>query len=266
MKLTPVQINIAEYPAALHPYFDGAKLYDSSCSPNARVYFIDKDTGYFLKIGRVADLGHEYEMTRYFHTKGLAAAVVEYCFDAGQDYLLTEKLKGDDCTTVKYLEQPKRLAELLGEQLSLLHSLDYRDCMSGCAVTNHTEQYLLKAKRNKLTGNFDKSNFPNSFGYASEDEAWAVVEKYGRLLKTDTLLHGDYCLPNVILDDWSFSGFVDLDSGGVGDKHVDLFWGAWTLWFNLKTNKYRNRFLDAYGRDKIDEDLLRVIAAAEVFR
>ena len=79
------------------------------------------------------------------------------------------------------------------------------------------------------------------------------------------LLHGDYCLPNIILNGWKLSGFIDVGSGGVGDRHIDIFWGAWTLWFNLKTDRYRSRFLDAYGRDKADEEILAVIAAAEVF-
>jgi kanamycin kinase len=88
----------------------------------------------------------------------------------------------------------------------------------------------------------------------------------GYLFKTDTLLHGDYCLPNIILDDWKLSGFIDLDSGGAGDRHVDIFWGVWSLFFNLKTDKYRDRFLDAYGRSRVDEDMLRVVAAVEVFK
>ena len=83
--------------------------------------------------------------------------------------------------------------------------------------------------------------------------------------KRDTLLHGDYCLPNVILDDFRFSGFIDLGCGGVGDRHVDLFWGAWTLKFNLKTDSYKNIFYDAYGRELIDEEMIRAIGAAEVF-
>lgn len=84
-------------------------------------------------------------------------------------------------------------------------------------------------------------------------------------MQTDTLLHGDYCLPNIILDNWKFSGFIDLDSGGVGDRHVDLFWGLWTLNYNLKTDKYSRRFVDAYGSDKVDIEKLRLIAAIEVF-
>lgn len=35
--------------------------------------------------------------------------------------------------------------------------------------------------------------------------------------------------------------------------------------FNLKTDKYRNRLFDAYGRDKVDESKLEILAAAEVF-
>ena len=46
---------------------------------------------------------------------------------------------------------------------------------------------------------------------------------------------------------------------------IDLFWGAWTLNFNLKTDVYRNTFFDAYGRDKIDENALLAVSAAEVF-
>ena len=84
-------------------------------------------------------------------------------------------------------------------------------------------------------------------------------------LRTDALLHGDYCLPNVILDDWRFSGFIDLDHAGLSDRHIDVFWGAWTLWFNLHTSAYCSRFLDAYGRDVIDEGKLAAIAAMECF-
>ena len=109
------------------------------------------------------------------------------------------------------------------------------------------------------------SDLPVIFLTASADEAWAVVEQHRHLFKNDTLLHGDYCLPNVMLDDWRFSGFIDLGNGGVGDRHVDLFWGAWTLNFNLHTDRYRDRFFDAYVRDKIDLDLLRIVAAAEAF-
>ena len=46
---------------------------------------------------------------------------------------------------------------------------------------------------------------------------------------------------------------------------VDILWGIWTLKYNLGIGKYSSRFMDAYGRDVIDEDKLRHIAAMEMF-
>ena len=99
----------------------------------------------------------------------------------------------------------------------------------------------------------------------SAEDAWRILCEGRSLLRSDTLIHGDYCLPNVIFDNWRFSGFIDLGNGGVGDRHVDIFWGAWTLWYNLHTNEYRDRFLDAYGRDKINGDALDIVEIAETF-
>ena len=49
------------------------------------------------------------------------------------------------------------------------------------------------------------------------------------------------------------------------DLCPDLFWGMWSLQFNLKTDRYKDRVVDAYGRDRVEEEMFRTIAAAEVF-
>jgi kanamycin kinase len=262
MKLTPITINIADYPAELQELLSGAALYDSSSSPNAKVIFIDKDGGYFLKSAPAGTvLREESLMTEYFYKKKLAPKVAAFIQEHnGCEFLLTEKLPGDDCTDAKYLERPERLCDTIAEKLAFLHSLDCSDC-----PVNRGSGYVERAKNGYLLGKFDKDLFPHNWGYASAGEARRVVEERGHLFKSDTLLHGDYCLPNIVLDDWNLSGFIDLGSGGVGDRHIDIFWGAWTLTFNLKTDKYRDRFLDAYGRDKRDEEALCVVAACEVF-
>ena len=155
----------------------GANLYDSSCSPEAKVIFIDKDSGYFLKSAPKGSLERQADMMRYFHGKGLSANVLTYLQD-GRDWLLTEKIHVDDCIAAKYLEQPKRLCDVLAEKLALLHSLDFSDC----PIQNHTELYLNTAQFNKNSDIFDKSQFPDNWGYKSPEEAWAVVENHGHLL------------------------------------------------------------------------------------
>ena len=260
MRLQPVPFYAQMYPEELLPILSGAKLYDSSSSPEARVIFIHKDNGYFLKSAPKGTLQREAELTAWFHTKGLSANVLAY-ISKEMDWLLTEKVQGDDCTAEKYLAQPKRLCDVLSERLWILHHTDFADC----PVQNHTEMYLERACSNYHRGVFDGTLFPDNWRYTSAKEAYSVLCSHGHVLTADTLLHGDYCLPNIILQDWKLSGFVDVGCGGVGDRHVDLFWALWTLEYNLKTDKYRQRFIDGYGRQYIEEDLLRVVAAVEVF-
>lgn len=238
----------------------GAKIYDSSCSPEARVWLIDRDEGYYLKRGTVGSLQSEAEMTRYFHKKGLGAEVLGYYSDTF-DWLLTSRVAGEDCTHGEYLADPRRLCDTIAQQLRALHELDCSDC----PVNDRMSSYFALAEENYRTGNYDKTAFPDSFGYATADEAYTVLQNGKNALDGRVLLHGDYCLPNVVLDHWRFSGFIDLGNGGVGDRHIDLFWGAWTLGFNLKTDAYRDRFFDAYGRDLVDLDKIQTVAAAEVF-
>ena len=261
MKRTPITPDITAFPTDFRPLLEGAAVYDSSCSPAAQVYFINRDGGLYLKSAAAGTLRAEAEKTRFFHERGLGAEVLAYLTEGERDWFLTRAVRGEDCTHASYLEDPKRLSALLGETLRALHELP----CDGCPAPDYLNQYLTLAETNYRTGNYDKSAFPDSFGYASAEEAWAVLSEGRRLLCADTLIHGDYCLPNVMLDGWRFSGFIDVGNSGVADRHIDLFWGAWTLWFNLHTDAYRHRFLDAYGRDRVDENLIRVVAAAEVF-
>ena len=83
------------------------------------------------------------------------------------------------------------------------------------------------------------------------------------LLKSDTFIHGDFCLPNIMLDDWKFSTFIDVGLAGVGDKHIDIYWVLWSLNYNLGTDKYTDYFLDLYGRENVDMDVLKMVAEAE---
>lgn len=249
-----------EIPQDIRHFVSEANIYDSSCSPEARVYFIDKGNGYYLKCSGRGMLEREFEMTKYFYSKGIGAEVLHYISDES-DWLLTAAVMGQDCLHERYLMNPKRLCDTMACELRKLHEMDY----TNCPVQDQTAEYLARAEKNYRTGNYDKSHFPDSFGYHSAKEAYNVLTAGKGALQSRVLLHGDYCLPNIILNNWALSGFIDVGSGGVGDRHIDIFWGTWTLWFNLQTNQYHERFLDAYGRDKADESMLKIIAAAEVF-
>ena len=256
---TPIYPDLSAIPTQFHSYFQDAALFDSSCSHMARVWFLDKGPGFYLKTAPKGSLEKEAAMNEFFHTKGLGPEVLAYeSLDA--DWMLTLRIPGEDCTHPAYLADPIRLCDTTAQLLRMLHSTDF----SGCPI-HRTADYLTNARRNYQNCAYDPTLFPDNWGYVTPEAAWQELERNGKYLKSDVLLHGDYCLPNIMLANWCFSGFIDLDAGGIGDRHIDLFWGIWSLRFNLKTDRYRDRFLDVYGRDAVCEDTFRTIAACEVF-
>jgi len=90
-----------------------------------------------------------------------------------------------------------------------------------------------------------------------------VAEKLGRILRRlhstesagcpfginkrgHVLIHGDYCLPNVLVSEGELSGLVDVGRSGLGNPEDDLAAGVWTLQYNYARGLARP-FLDAYG-------------------
>lgn len=256
MTRTPIH-EIPGLPQPLTAFTRDARLFDSSCSKNARVWFADVGGGFYIKRAAAGSLRTEAEMTAFFHSSGLGAQVMAFLPGEEYDWLVTRAIPGEDCLADQYLQDPKRLSELLGQLLRLLHGTD----TTGCPVPDRNERYAATALRNHDAGIAS----PRFMGFSSAEEAWELVKQNPAILDSRVLLHGDYCLPNVMLDNWRFSGFIDVDCGGIGDRHIDLLWGCWSLLYNLKEARWCSLFLDAYGRQDVDTEKLRILAAFEVF-
>ena len=69
MKRTPIKRESLELPALFDSLLTGSDVYDSSCSKEATVLFIDKGCGYYLKSAPKGALSDEALMTRYFYKK-----------------------------------------------------------------------------------------------------------------------------------------------------------------------------------------------------
>ncbi|PYI51008.1 aminoglycoside 3'-phosphotransferase [Paenibacillus flagellatus] len=236
MDRTKVSLDREAVPLLIRPYLKGAVISDSSCSDTARTYRIEGDVSAFLKISRKGALERECGMTAFLHGHRLAPAVIAYESDAESDYLLTEAVSGEDGTARSHLDHPRRLAGAFGEYLRMLHSLP----TDGCPYRDRTAEMVREA--------------------AEKEANLGALKEIRYAAADDTVIHGDYCLPNIVMDRFSFKGFIDVGSGGVGDRHCDLYWGLWTLAFNLKTDAYNGLFLDAYGRSAVDADGLAYFA------
>ncbi len=250
-----ITLDNADLPSDIRSFITG-NVYDSSCSPEAKVYHIP-DQKLFIKRSAKDSLKKEALMDNYYHSLGLGAEVVCYLSDK-EDWLVTTEVLGDDLTSEKYISRPEWLCDTLATTLRMLHSIDF----SGCPITQRNKEYLKTVNEGYAINRFDRSYYCADI---SKDDAFAIVKNGAHTLDNNVLLHGDYCLPNLIFKQDRLSGFIDLGNGGVGDRHIDVFWGIWTLEFNLKTDIYRSRFIDAYGNDLIDPEKLRFIGACECF-
>lgn len=249
-----VKPDIHDFPAQVHWLFEDAAVYDSSCSSGAQVLFSDK--GYYLKIDGPGALADEAWVGRFFYSLGLGVEVIDY-LSLDRDYLVTRMAEGEDLT--HFRNDPERLCRELAQALRKLHSQP----ATHAPVSARLQRYLESAASGE--GVYDQSVLMDRFPIASKEEAWQIMQEKKHRLSADTLIHGDACLPNVIFRNWKFSTFIDFSLAGAGDKHIDLYWALWSLQFNLGTEAYTDYFLDCYGREYFDLDMLKVVAAFELF-
>ena len=260
MKREPVRLSPKSFPEPIRNWTEGAAIYDSSCSPEARVFFLEKDAGYYLKTAAAGTLKAEAEMTGFFHKRGLSAEVLYYGTDGGKDYMVTSRIQGEDCTFPDYLNEPERLCDTIAELLRALHGTD----PSGCPGQDRLQRYIASVDRGRERQFYEPELFRGMWEFSSFEEAWAAASEGIRELRQDAVIHGDYCLPNILMNHWRFSGFIDLGNAGFCDRHIDIFWGIWSLNYNLKTTRLTDRFIDAYGRESVDRERLGRIAAMEM--
>ena len=57
------------------------------------------------------------------------------------------------------------------------------------------------------------------------------------------LVHGDFCLPNILIHNKKVSGFIDVEAMGLGDPWIDYSWCIWSLEYNLKSIEYTKDLL-----------------------
>lgn len=233
MKRTEFALEAGALPEAVRPFLRGAAVYDCSSSEQAQTLLIEGGERVFLKISQRGSLEREYRMAGFLHQHNLAPQALAYVSDTEHDYLLLAAVDGEDGTAAGHLAHPRKLAAVYGEYLRMLHTLP----TAGCPYGNRTRELLRDAEE--------------------KGADLGALKRYGYSAADNVVLHGDYCLPNLIMDRFAFRGFIDLGHGGVGDRHCDIYWGLWSLQYNLKTDGYNGMFLDTYGRSDIDADGLR---------
>lgn len=232
-------------PLALAPLFENAKIEEISVGHSQdAVYRIEAEEIYFLKIG--AALQAEHNKLLWLEGRLPVPKVLHYEIKAGKHYLLTSAIEGEMLHEASI--SPQRKVELLAEGARLWHSIATEECPFDCTIDIQIDL----ARRNMERGLIDEEDFE------IHRQGRNLHELFAELLvslpdKEDLCLtHGDYCLPNILINPETeeLTGFVDVGRMGVSDRYIDLSLCARSIGWNMG-RIWVEPFMKAYGR-KLD--------------
>ena len=171
-----------------------------------------------------------------------APEVLLFAEDENAEYLLLSEISGLPATDYSSKAHILRTIEQLVKGLKMIHWLPIENCPFNARLDYKIEI----ARERMIKGLVEEEDFDEERqGRTAED----LFQELIAAKPTDEDLvftHGDYCLPNVILENGKLSGFVDWSGAGIADRYQDIALLSRSVWYNLGEDWMENVF-EIYG-------------------
>lgn len=199
-----------------------------------------------LKIQRLStrnDLHEEYVRIKWLQNRFRVPKLYYYDEINNVKYMLMEKIDG--VPAHKY----ENFAYIIGKKLREFHDIDLKDCKF---IQNSVEILEKNAIKNidiiypQIQEQYEMS----------KDEIINFIKN--NVPKDIVLVHGDYSLPNILINESGEVGVIDLGDVSISSKYFDFYY----LFKSLKRNKKIDKFdelLRGYGIEKLDENYMKWI-------
>jgi len=184
--------------------------------------------GCYLKISssrKDASLEREAERMRWLAGKLPVPQVICYHREGVVEYLVTTELHGASSHRVEHRGDIPGLLRLLAAGLRMVHQVPTNGCPFDATIAALLAQSLPRVSDPEIL-DYLREKRPES-----EDLVFT---------------HGDYCLPNILVERGRLGGFIDWGHAGVGDRYRDLSSCAWSVGHNLG-REWIPSFFAAYG-------------------
>jgi aminoglycoside phosphotransferase len=221
----------------------------------ARVFRLDAEnkSSLYLKISPrtlAHSLLQEKTKLEWLKNRLPVPEVLMFAEDENADYLLLSAIDGADASDAALKADIPRIIEQLTNGLKKIHSLPLENCPFDESL-DYKIGLAAKLVENNLVDedDFDEINL----GKTAADLFRELIEN--KPAREDSVFtHGDYCLPNIILENGRVSGFVDWGNAGIADRFQDIALLTRSVIYNFGA-QYEENVYKIYGiepdREKI---------------
>ena len=207
-----------------------------------------------LKIQDNSDeANHEIHAMQWLGGRILVPKIIVHECIGNKCYLLMTRAAGQMSCNEYYLNNPAKLTSILAQALQELWRIDISGCPLDCSLDRKLELARYRVKDNLVDmENVEPDTFgPNGFENPEALLQWLIKHKP---LEELVLSHGDFCLPNIYIQDDKTISFIDLGRMGVADKWQDIALCYRSLKYNFD-GKYGGKTYPGYDPNMLFEKL-----------
>lgn len=240
-------------PEPLQPFVAGADWTRITVGESMSAIFrLDRSgqAAFYLKIAPRAqrmELLREKKRLDWLRGRLPVPEVVGYETDYRNEYLLLTALPGRHVADLSAEEPNEKIVLLLAAGLRAIHAIPIRDCPFDMTLDREIE----RARYNVVNGLVDEADFAGTRRGRSATELFEELQSKRPADEDLVFTHGDYCLPNVMVDRGEVSGFVDWGRAGVADRYKDIALVVRSLERNTGED-LALAFVEAYGLSSLD--------------
>jgi aminoglycoside phosphotransferase len=199
-----------------------------------------------IEVSELESLNRDAAVLRWLDRHAVRVPRVEaFVVQNDLEWLLTSTVPGRDASSAWSENDVGRVITALASGLKRLHALPIHDCPFDRRLEVTRREAAARVQANAV----DEDDFDERHLGSSAEALLDLLESSVPDREDLVFTHGDYCVPNVLIDSSFEVGFIDLGRAGIADRYQDLALMTRSLESDLNPqfNGWSEVFLERYG-------------------
>lgn len=187
-------------------------------------------------------------------------AVEAFATTDASNYLLLSEIPGIMSCDPTLTPNLPAVIRALAEGMNMIHAIDTTNCPFDQTIDAQVARAQLRIQQ----GLIDPTDFDQRFQGRTPQQVLDFVITHRPTTENKVFTHGDYCLPNVILDPTTLhiNGFIDLSRSGLADPYQDIALATRSLTHNFGPS-HEHLLHEAFKLDNPDQQKLSFYKALD---